>query len=101
MAFDPYSSCPCGSGKKFKWCCQPIHAQISKAFELEANDQREAARKAIDEVTAAHPGNPEAWGRKAQLLFQMDLPEESEAALDKAFEINPNYAFGYYLKGKF
>src|SRR5438445_472360 len=30
MALDLYSPCPCGSGKKFKWRCQPIHQQISK-----------------------------------------------------------------------
>ena len=33
MALDPYASCPCGSGKKFKWCCQPIHVQIDRAFQ--------------------------------------------------------------------
>ena len=28
MATDPYAICPCGSGKKFKWCCLEIHDQI-------------------------------------------------------------------------
>src|SRR5438105_647765 len=101
MALDLYSPCPCGSGKKFKWCCQPIHQQISKAFEQDANGQHEAALKTMDDVAAEHPGNPEVWGRKAQLLYQMDKADEAEAALQKAFEINPNYPFGFYLKGKF
>src|ERR1700738_1022386 len=43
MSPDPYASCPCGSGKKFKWCCQPIHAEIEKAFRQQENGQHEAA----------------------------------------------------------
>src|SRR5262249_35103404 len=101
MPLDLYSPCPCGSGKKFKWCCQPIHAQVSKAFEQDANGQHEAALRTIEEVAAEHPGNPEVWGRKAHLMYQMGKPDEAEAALQKAFEINPNYPFGYYLRGKF
>ena len=38
MATDPYASCPCGSGKKFKWCCAPYYAQVEKAFELEREE---------------------------------------------------------------
>ena len=101
MALDLYSPCPCGSGKKFKWCCQPIHQQISKAFEQDANGQHEAALKTMDDVAAEHPGNPEVWGRKAQLLYQMDKADDAEAALQKAFAINPNYPFGHLLRGLF
>jgi len=101
MPFDLYGPCPCGSGKKFKWCCQPIHVQISKAFEQDEAGQHEAALQTINEVVAQHPDNPEAHGRKAQLLYQMDKAEEAEAALQKALELNPRYAFGHYLRGRF
>jgi tetratricopeptide (TPR) repeat protein len=101
MAFDPYEPCPCGSGKKFKWCCQPVYVQIDKAFQQDADGQHEAALRTMDEVCAQHPGNPEVWGRKAQLLYQLDKVEEAENALQKAFDINANYPFGYYLRGRF
>jgi tetratricopeptide (TPR) repeat protein len=101
MALDLYSPCPCGSGKKFKWCCQPIHGQIEKAFRLDADGQHEAALRTVDEVTDAHPSNPEAWGRKAQLLFQNNRLDEAESTLQKALEINPSYPFGYLLRGLF
>jgi tetratricopeptide (TPR) repeat protein len=101
MALDPYDACPCGSGKKFKWCCQPIHVLVSKAFQQDAEGQHEAALRTMDEVAAQNPGNPEVWGRKAQLLYQMDKVEEAETTLQKAFEINPDYAFGHFLRGKF
>lgn len=99
--FDPYASCPCGSGKKFRWCCQPIHQEFTKAFQLDEEGQHDAAVKAIEEVVARHPDNPEVHGRKAQLLFQLGKVEEAEGALQKAFDLNPKYAFGHYLKGRF
>ena len=101
MALDAYSSCPCGSGKKFKWCCQPIHAQIDKAFEQEAEGQHDMALRMMEEVTAQNPANPEAWGRKSQLLYQNDKVDEAENILQKALDINPNYPFGYLLRGLF
>ena len=45
MSLDPYVSCPCGSGKKFKWCCAPYYPQVEKAFDLERQGQHEAARR--------------------------------------------------------
>ncbi len=101
MVLDAYSPCPCGSGKKFKWCCQPIHADIDRAFRQDAEGQHEAALKILQEVVAANPANPEAHGRYAQLLYQNDRVEDAENALGKAFEINPNYAFGHLLRGMF
>ena len=96
---DPYSSCPCGSGKKFKWCCQPIHENIEKALLQQKNGQHEMALKTIEDVVREHPKNPEALGRKAQLLHANGHKEEAEKVLEEAFHINPQYAFGYLLQG--
>jgi tetratricopeptide (TPR) repeat protein len=101
MATDAYSPCPCGSGKKFKWCCQPIHVGIDKAFRLEADGQYDAALKTMDEVVQANPTNPEAIGRKAQLLYDLERVDEAETTLQKALDINPRYPFGHLLRGLF
>jgi tetratricopeptide (TPR) repeat protein len=101
MPLDAYAPCPCGSGKKFKWCCQLIYADIIKAFQLDSQGQHEMALQTIDQVVAAHGTNPEAWGRKAELLYRNGRPEDAEAALQKAFDLNPNYAYGHYLRGLF
>src|SRR5690349_17014247 len=95
---DPYSPCPCGSGKKFKWCCQPIYVDINRALEQDANGQHEAALRILDQLTQAHEGNPEVWGQKAKLLYAHGKAEEAEAALEKAFRLNPNYPFGLLLR---
>jgi tetratricopeptide (TPR) repeat protein len=101
MELNPYSPCPCGSGKQFKWCCQPIHRQLSRVFELDEEGQHEAALRLMDDIIHQNPGNAEAHGRKALLLFQNEKAEDAEKALDEAFAINVNYAFGYFLKARF
>jgi tetratricopeptide (TPR) repeat protein len=101
MAIDVYAPCPCGSGQKFKWCCQPIYQDIERAFEQETQGQHDTALRIMEELTVKHPTNPEVWGRKAQLLYTLDKVEESENALQRAFELNPNYPFGHLLRGMF
>jgi len=101
MAQDPYEPCTCGSGKKFKWCCQPIFVGINKAWEQEAAGQHETALRIMDQVVQEHEGNPEAWGQKARLLYSHGKTEEAETALQKAFDLNPNYPAGLLLRASF
>ncbi len=28
---NPYMPCPCGSGQKFKWCCQKVETYAERA----------------------------------------------------------------------
>ena len=101
MANDPYASCPCGSGKKFKWCCQPIHTEIEKAHELDQQGQHEAALRMMEQITKAHADNPEAWGQRAMMLYRNSKGDEAEAMLQKAFSISPSYPFGFFLQAQF
>jgi tetratricopeptide (TPR) repeat protein len=101
MEINPYSPCPCGSGKQFKWCCQPVHRQLSRVFELDEQGQHEAALKLMDDVIRQNPGNAEVHGRRALLFFQNERADDAEKALEEAFRIDPNYAFGYFLKARF
>jgi tetratricopeptide (TPR) repeat protein len=98
MSIDPYSLCPCGSGKKFKWCCQPIYPSIQHALEQQAAGQHETALGLMEKVTQEHAGNPEAWGQYARLLAANGKTDQAEEALEKAFAINPNYPFGLLLR---
>jgi tetratricopeptide (TPR) repeat protein len=101
MTPDQYSPCPCGSGKKFKWCCQPIYPGIEHALTQEANGQHDAALRILDQLIKEHPGNPEVWGQKARLLWVNGKAEEADNALQKAFELNPRYPFGLLLRAEF
>jgi tetratricopeptide (TPR) repeat protein len=99
MALDPYSPCPCGSGKKLKWCCAPIFDEIAAAYEMHYNQQHEQAIAKLDDLARQHPQNAEILGRKADILFELGDFAETEKVLDRIQEVNPNYAYGYYLRG--
>lgn len=96
---DQYAPCPCGSGKKFKWCCQAIAPMVDKARTQQENGQYEAALHTVEELVKQHPGNPQAWGHLADIRFANGQLEAAEQAIDKAFEISPHYPFGYLLRG--
>src|SRR5262245_13616297 len=100
MDIDQYDYCPCGSGKKFKWCCQNIYGDIERAYTQLEEGQQQSALRIIDEATHKHPDNPETWGHKAQLLIYTGQLAEAEKAIEKALEINPNYPFGLLLQAR-
>ncbi len=101
MPVEMYAPCPCGSGKKFKWCCQPFYGQIERAFEQQANGQHDAALRAMDQLTKQFPQNAEVWGKQAELLWENGRVEEAEESVRRALEVNSNYAFGHFLRGMF
>jgi tetratricopeptide (TPR) repeat protein len=127
MALDPYASCPCGSGKKFKWCCASYFSDVEKAFDQEEQGQHEAALNTIKKLLATHGTNPSAWLYYAQFLYKAgaaaletaatrqtapprpnDPPpvytqmfEQAEEALSKALELNPQFGMAYFLRGQF
>jgi tetratricopeptide (TPR) repeat protein len=97
---EPYASCPCGSGKKFKWCCQLIYAGIQQAEDLYHADQHETALKTINQVCEKHPDQPHAWGKKAEMLARLGQIDACEEALEKAFSLNSSYGFGLMLRAR-
>lgn len=54
MANDPYAMCPCGSGKKLKFCCSEILPDLQRAFRLREN-QPEAAIRIFQDLLKKHP----------------------------------------------
>jgi len=96
-----YDNCPCGSGKKFKWCCEPYFPNIQRALDLQQQGQHESALKAMEAVAASHPTYPQVWGYFAHLLYLEGNIEKAEEILGKAFALNPNFPMGLLLKGIF
>jgi tetratricopeptide (TPR) repeat protein len=99
VSIDPYAQCPCGSGKKFKWCCQPYHPDVVKAFEAVENGQPEIAEKLIGQLVKQYANNPVLQVRHAQLLARQQRFEQAEQALDRALELDPHHAFAHYVRG--
>jgi tetratricopeptide (TPR) repeat protein len=101
MPLDPYVSCPCGSGKKFKWCCAPYYPEVEKAFELEHQRQHEAALATIKELTRKHADKPPVWGYYAQFLYNAGQREQAEEAVSEALKLNPDFGMAHFLRAQF
>jgi len=98
---NPYDNCPCGSGKKFKWCCAPYWDKIETGLEMYQQGQLENALKMMEMLVREHGGAPQPWGYYAHILFREGQMEKAEEILQKAFAIDPNFAMGWLLKGLF
>ncbi len=69
MTYDPYADCPCGSGKKIKFCCHAVIADMRKVARLQEN-QPSRALQILDSLEAAHPANLWVASSHARLLME-------------------------------
>src|SRR5258708_20657741 len=89
MALDPYALCPCGSGEKFKWCCQKVEVLAERAQRLAENAQGEMAIQALDEGLRQHPDNPLLSLLKARLLVGKERVEEALPIVQRLVSRSP------------
>lgn len=99
MAISPYASCPCGSGKQFKWCCQPYYGYVEKALHQLEQKQPAVAERTVAQLVEKFPKVPQAHAYQAQVLFLNDKAEQADAVIQRAFDLDPNFAYGYWLRG--
>jgi tetratricopeptide (TPR) repeat protein len=77
MSVDPYALCPCGSGKKLKFCCSDLVGEIEKVHRMIEGEQPRAALRHVEQTLAAHPGRASLLDLKASLELSL---EELDAA---------------------
>lgn len=89
MSVDSYAPCPCGSGEKYKWCCQKIEAYAEKVSRLLEHDQFEAALAAAEEGLRKVPGNLWLELRRATTLIELDRRSEARRHLEAVVKAHP------------
>jgi tetratricopeptide (TPR) repeat protein len=80
MAIDPYAMCPCGSGKKLKFCCSDLVGEIEKIHRMIEGEQPRAALRHVEQTLASHPGRASLLDLKATLelsLGEIDSARET------------------------
>jgi thioredoxin-like negative regulator of GroEL len=95
---EPYSPCPCGSGKNFRFCCQGIYPLVEKAVSAQQNGQGEAALRLAADLTAKHPESAPAWCYRAQVEMANGKVEAAEASLDKATDLDDALGFPHLIR---
>jgi len=84
MAINPYSPCPCGSGKKLKFCCNDLAPEIEKVHRWVSGDQPHAALKHVEALLVKQP-------ERASLLELAATLELTLEEFDKAREVIDRY----------
>ncbi len=101
MALNPYDACPCGSGKKFKWCCVGYFDQLQLALQQQQQGQHDAALRTMEALTKSNPQSPPVWCHYANVLYMEGKTEEAEKAVQEAFKLQSDCPMAYFTRAMF
>ncbi len=93
MSNNPYSNCPCGSGKKLKFCCSDILPDLQRISRLQEN-QPEAAEKQLRDLLVKFPNREVLVAELCDLLRQMNRDEECREILTAFLKQHPDHPRG-------
>jgi tetratricopeptide (TPR) repeat protein len=89
MANDPYSSCPCGSGKKLKFCCSEYLPDLQRGFRLREN-QPEVAVKLFRDLLRKHPDKEVILRELVYTLNELGLRSEARQVVADFLKAHPD-----------
>ena len=89
MAIDPYSPCPCGSGKKLKFCCSDLAADFEKVQKMVSGDQPHAALKHVEQLLKKQPKRASLLDLQASLQLSMHEFEAAKHTIGDFLEAHP------------
>ena len=81
MPMDPYTICPCGSGKKLKFCCQSLSTEMEKVEKLIDNHQPRMALQILEKLAKTNELNPWVVTRQAASLMSDDRATDAKNVL--------------------
>ncbi|MBM4076723.1 MAG: protein-disulfide isomerase, partial [Planctomycetes bacterium] len=79
MPFNVYDPCPCGSGKKIKFCCQDIVDEMERIGRLADGNQPRVALQQLEKLNQKFPNR--SWVVCTLAILNMESGED-QAALD-------------------
>ena len=91
MALDMYAPCPCGSGKKLRFCCQAISEEMIRAERLIANEQPRPALQILEKLGKSNPANSWVATRRAVCLLNDLRAEEARLVLLAFLKQHPDH----------
>jgi hypothetical protein len=90
MSIDPYAPCPCGSGKKLKFCCADLAADIEKIHRMIEGDQPHAALRHVEQTLAKDPQRASLLDLKAVIELSLDEVESAAETVARFLAAHPN-----------
>lgn len=90
MAIDPYDLCPCGSGKKVKFCCADLVGDIEKIHRMIQGDQPRAALRHVEQTLAEHPDRASLLDLRVILELSLEDLEAARATVQRFVTTHPH-----------
>ncbi|WP_442483529.1 hypothetical protein [Aeoliella sp. SH292] len=87
---DPYTLCPCGSGKKLKFCCSDLIGEIEKIHRMIEGDQPRAALRHVEQTLAKQPGRASLLDLQAMLQLSLGEHEAAEHTVTEFVKAHPD-----------
>lgn len=89
MSVDPYSECPCGSGKKLKFCCSDLYADLDKVHRMLEGDQPRAALNHVEKTLAKHPNRGSLLDLKGTIQVSLGDLDDARETVRQYLEVDP------------
>ncbi|NLE40177.1 MAG: hypothetical protein GX621_19355 [Pirellulaceae bacterium] len=77
---DSYDRCPCGSGKKIKFCCSDLLADFKTLEKMRTGDQLRAALQHVESIESADKPRAALLVNKIALLRDLERHDEAREA---------------------
>ncbi len=90
MSIDPYAFCPCGSGKKLKFCCADVAGEIERIHRMIEGDQPRAALRHTEQALASHPKKASLLDLRATLEMLLGDLEAAKSTVDQFVKAHPD-----------
>jgi tetratricopeptide (TPR) repeat protein len=87
--------CPCGSGKKLKFCCSDLVGEIEKIHRMIEGEQPRAALRHVEQTLATHPGRASLLDLKATLEMSLGEMEAARQTVKEFVTKNRDSATAY------
>ncbi len=89
MPLDHYAACPCGSGKKLKFCCSDLISEMEKIQRMLEGNQRAACLEHEKSLRATHADRASLLGLQAMLEGQLEQYDDAAKTLASFLEKHP------------
>ena len=91
MSIDSYAYCPCGSGKKIKFCCcADLMADLGRVVRMFEGEQRLACLSEVDKLIASGKDRAAFLAIKVRLELELEEYEKAEKTVDQLIEKSPD-----------
>ena len=92
MAIDLYAPCPCGSGKKLKFCCGDLASEIEKVHRMIQGEQPHAALKHVEHLLEKEPQRASLLDLQATIELTLHSFDAARQTIDTFLAAHPQSA---------